>query len=302
MKFIWLPCLFLVSCALATDPALRPVSDETKIIADLPFAKPGGVDLLIDLHLPEGVENPPLVINIHGGSWKGGDRKRVKASWLVKYGYAVASIEYRMSHEAVFPAQIHDCKGALRWLRSKQKEYGYNADKVVVIGFSAGGHLATLLGTSHGVKALEGTTAGNLNQSSAVQGIINYFGPVDFVQRSKSQASKTEQPKGIVYQLLGGSVTGNLEKARLASPVSHIGKGDPPVLIFHGENDKQVLPAQSQRLHEVYQSKGLESKLNIEPDKGHGWKHPLPEEEKLVLEFLNKILRPNQDVKPKVTP
>ena len=291
MKLIWLPCLFLVSCALATDPALRKVTDEVETVADLNFASPDDVELLIDLHLPKGVENPPLIMSIHGGSWKTGDRKRFKSAWLVKHGYAVANIEYRMSHEAVFPAQIHDCKGALRWLRAKQKEYGYKADKVVVVGYSAGGHLATLTGTSHGIKALEGATGGNLDQSSAVQGIIDYFGPVDFVQRSKSQPNKTEKPNGIVYQLLGGSVTGNLEKARLASPVSHIGKGDPPALIFHGENDKQVLAAQSQRLLEVYESKGLEANLLVIPGKGHGWGHPLAEEEKLVLEFLHKILR-----------
>lgn len=302
MKLLWLPCLLLVSCAPGTGPVERKVIHQVDTIADLPFAKPGGVELLMDLHLPKGVVNPPLVMSIHGGGWQTGDRKRCRSSWLVKHGYAVANIEYRMSHEAVFPAQIHDCKGALRWLRAQQKKYGYNAEKVVVVGYSAGGHLATLLGTSHGVQALEGNTAGHPNHSSAVQGFIDYFGPVDFIQRSKSQPNKTEKPKGIVYQLLGGSVTGNPGKAQLASPVTHVGKGDPPALILHGEKDRQVLPAQSQRLHEVYQAKGLEPQLLLLPEKGHGWGHPLAEEEKLVLEFLGKVLRPNLKSKTKVTP
>lgn len=293
MKFIWLPCLLLMSCALATDPALRTVTHQTVTHNDLSFAQPGGVELLMDLHLPKGVDNPPLVMAIHGGAWKTGDRKRFKTSWLVKHGYAVANIEYRMSQEAVFPAQIHDCKGALRWLRAHQDAYGYDASKVVVVGYSAGGYLATLLGTSHGVRALEGTTAGYPDQSSAAQGIINYFGPVDFIQRSKNQPQHTERPRGIVYQLLGGSVSGNLERARLASPVTHVGRGDPPVLIIHGELDGQVLPAQSERLHEVYQSKGLDSQLHIEPGVGHGWNHPHADEKKLVLEFLHRILRQN---------
>ena len=195
---------------------------------DLIFAKPGGVELLLDLHLPVGVENPPLVMFIHGGGWTSGDRKRCDLKWVAQSGYAVASIEYRMSQEARFPAQIHDCKGALRWLRAHQKELGYDASRVVVAGMSAGGHLAALMGSSGGVTELEGTTAGYPDESSAVQGVIDYFGPADFILRAKNQPRNTDQPKGSVYKLLGGPVGANAELARLASPVSHIGPGDPP--------------------------------------------------------------------------
>ena len=112
---------------------------------------------------------------IHGGGWKGGARSNSKLNWVAGHGYAVASIEYRFSQEALFPAQILDCKGALRWLRAHQKEYGYDASRVVVAGTSAGGHLAALTGTSGDVEDLEGDTGGNADQSSRVQGVIDYY-------------------------------------------------------------------------------------------------------------------------------
>ena len=258
---------------------------------DVVFAKPGGVELLLDLHLPRGVENPPLVVAIHGGGWQHGDRKSSSLSWLTRHGYAVAAIEYRMSHEAVFPAQIHDCKGALRWLRAHQDAYGYDANKVVAIGMSAGGHLACLLGTTGGVASLEGTTAGHAEQSSEVQGVINYFGPSDFVLRAESQPEITDRPHGIVYQLLGGSVSANPDRARLASPVTHCDPQDAPLLIIHGDSDPQVLPSQSERLLEVCRANRMEAHLHIEPGKQHGWSPATPQEKKLVLQFLEKHLR-----------
>ena len=313
MKFIWLPLLLLVSCSTipprvsepVPEPAQAPATAATSIpapepvevmrgvetIPDLAFARPGGVELLLDLHLPKGVKNPPLVMAIHGGGWKAGNRKSSKLFWIANHGYAVANIEYRMSTEAVFPAQIHDCKGALRWLRAHQDEYGYDASKVEVVGESAGGHLACLMGTSSGIESMEGTTAGYPDQSSTVQGVINYFGPSDFILRAESQPGITDQPGGLVYQLLGGAVSANPERARMASPVTYCDPGDPPILILHGDQDKQVLPDQSKRLLEVCRANNLEAHLHIEPGKGHGWKPPGAEEQKLVLDFLKKLLR-----------
>jgi len=313
MKLVWLPCLLLTSCAAVRPTTLEPapaptpaappqepakpapdapeVADNVECIADLLFAKPGGVELLLDLYLPRNRKNPPLVMVIHGGAWQQGNRKSTQLDWIASEGYAVASIEYRMSHEAVFPAQIHDCKGALRWLRAHQDQYGYDATKVVAMGFSAGGHLACLMGTSGGIASLEGETAGCLDQSSTVQGVINYFGPSDFILRAESQPKMTDHPKGIVYKLLGGGVKANPELARLASPVTHLDPQDPPMLIVHGDQDKQVLPSQSTRLLEACKANNLDAHLHIEAGKGHGWKETSPEERKLVLEFLKKHLR-----------
>jgi len=286
---------FALLCHLAIADEPKPATSAVRVIPDLLFASPGGVELRLDLHLPVGVKNPPLVMFIHGGGWKQGSRKGCAFEWLVPHGYAVASIEYRMSHEAVFPAQIHDCKGALRWLRAHQSDYGYDAGKVVVAGASAGGHLAALMAASGGVDELEGKTAGHPEQSSAVQGVVDYFGPADFILRSKSQPQITDQPKGLVYQLLGGSVTGNKDLARLASPVTHVGPGDPPILIIHGEMDRQVLPDQSQRLFNLWRANGLDAQLHIEPGKGHGWKPPTGQEQEKVLAFLAKHLGQPKD-------
>lgn len=288
-KFLIALCLFSLASA-ATAEVIRQDS--------ILFAEPDGVELLLDLRLPGGVENPPLVMFIHGGGWQHGDRTRCRLTWLAEHGYAVASIEYRLSQESLFPAQIHDCKGALRWLRANAAKYGYDASKVVVSGTSAGGHLAALMGTSGEVKALEGTTAGHPDQSSRVQGVINYYGPSDFVKRSENQPAKTDEPGGGVFQLLGGPVQKNLEAAREASPTTYISKDDPPFLIFHGDEDKVVFADQSELLAQRLQDEGLDVHLEMVKGAGHGWKHNTVEE-KLVLDFLKKIFaKPARNEEP----
>ncbi len=283
--------LFLATVALcvlgisaqAADP---PYQVERK--NDITFASPGGVDLLLDLYLPKGVENPPLIMFIHGGGWTKGDRKSCKLAWTAAYGYAIASVEYRLSQEAHFPAQIHDCKGALRWLRAHAEEYGYDGSTAIVAGTSAGGHLAALMGTSGDVAELEGETGGHLDQSSRVQAIIDYYGPTDFLKRSREHPAKTDEPSGSVYQLLGGPVKENLEAAGIASPITYVSKDDPPLLILHGANDKTVFLGQSEVFAEKYRAVGLEVKLQVEPDKGHGWKEPSEAEQATVLAFLRE--------------
>ena len=268
---------------------ISPVFAENKVelIDGIEFAKPNGVSLKIDLHMPVGVEKPQLLMFIHGGGWKNGSRKRCKLSWVAKHGIAVASIEYRLSHEDRFPAQIHDCKGALRWLRANAEKYGYNASRVVVAGTSAGGHLAALMGTSGNLAELEGNTGGNEDQSSRVQGVIDFYGPSDFVQRANINPKKCEEPEGGVYELLGGKVSENMKAAKLASPVTHISKDDPSLLILHGAKDVIVALSQSELLRDRYEAAGLEVKLHIKPNGGHGWKDT-PADRKIILDTLRQ--------------
>lgn len=278
--------LLLITSGFA---AAQAAAYEVDLIADVEFAQPDGVSLLLDLHMPRGVEKPPLLMFIHGGGWQNGDRKRCRLSWVAEHGFAVASIEYRLSHEALFPAQIEDCKGALRWLRARAEDYGYSAERVVVAGTSAGGHLAALMGTSGSVKGLEGTTGGNLDQSSTVQGIIDYYGPSDFVARAQTHPEKCEHPNGGVYKLLGGKVSENLEAARRASPVTYISEDDPPLLILQGAKDKTVKPDQSEILRDRYRAMGLDVTVHLEPEGAHGW--PTTDEERdLVLKALSEWL------------
>lgn len=266
----------------------RVGASEVTVHRDILFASPGGHDLMLDIHLPADKQTPRLVMHIHGGGWVGGDRKRNRALWLAEYGYAVASIEYRMSHEGIFPTQIHDCKGALRWLRARADHYGYDASKVVVTGTSAGGHLAALMGSSGGVDELEGDTGGHHNQSSSVQGVMNYYGPSDFALRSQFQYPKTDDPNGSVFKLLGGGVKENREAARMASPVTWLTPDDPPFLVLHGDSDNVVFPRQSRHLVAECQKAGIPVHYHLRIGAGHGWNRD-EAETYAVLNFLKML-------------
>jgi dipeptidyl aminopeptidase/acylaminoacyl peptidase len=144
------------------------------------------------------------------------------------------------------------------------------------------------MGTSGDVAALEGKTGGNASESSRVQGIIDFYGPSDFVKRSETHPSKTDEPKGGVYQLLGGPVKENLEAARVASPVSYVSVDDPPLLILHGTKDRTVFFDQSEIMRDVYLEKKLEVTLHVVPGAGHGWK-PQKGDKEQILQFLKRI-------------
>lgn len=263
-------------------------------VADIVYATVAGQELKMDLYLPKDVKKPPLVVFIHGGGWKGNSYKSCQTPWLTEHGFAVASIGYRLSQVAVFPAQIHDCKGAVRWLRAHADQYGYDTARTGVAGTSAGGHLALLLGVTGGVAQYEGTVGGNLDQSSAVQAVADYYGPADFILRSQTQPSKTEAADGTVRLLIGGPVKENEELARFASPAFQVGAGDAPLLILHGDQDKTVYLDQSQRMETAYQEAGLEVTLQIVPGGGHGGAaHFTPAYRDIVAKFFRKHLSPN---------
>ena len=245
---------------------------------DLVFASVDDQELKLDLHIPETPKSPPLVVWIHGGGWRAGSKAKCPLVKLTQDGFAVASISYRFTDTAIFPAQIHDCKAAVRWLRANSKKYGYNAEWLAVAGSSAGGHLALLMGTSGGIAELEGDVGGNLDQSSTVQAIIDYFGPSDFVLRGKTQPERAYTTKSGSFALLGGLLNGednttlNPQMEKTASPVHYVDKDDPPLLIFHGDKDQTVLLDQSQRISDVYRRKGCSAKLVVIPGAGHGGK------------------------------
>lgn len=258
---------------------------------DVVFASPDGHDLKLDVFLPKEVENPPLVVFVHGGGWMKGSYKNCRTPWLKDEGFALASISYRLSDVARFPAQVHDCKAAIRWLRAHADVYGYDATRIGVAGTSAGGHLALMLGTTAGVEELDGTVGSHLDQSSTVQAVVNYFGPSDFVFRSKNQPSKTDKPGGGVYELLGGPVKQLTELAELASPITHVTADDPPLLTLHGDNDKTVFVDQAERVDAAYRAAGLDVRTVVLNGSGHGGNEFFSAENReAVVAFLRRQL------------
>ncbi|TWT47898.1 Carboxylesterase NlhH [Thalassoglobus neptunius] len=249
-------------------------SEKQTTYRNLVYATVGERDLTLDLMLPENVDSPPLLVWIHGGGWRAGSKKNPKFQSFVDDGYAVASLSYRFTDTAIFPAQIHDCKGAIRWLRAHQDDYGYDASWIGVGGSSAGGHLALLLGTSGDVESLEGTVGGNVDQSSRVQAVVDFFGPSDFVLRGKTQPDRAYTTKSGSFALLGGLKHGKVapEMESEASPATYVTSDDPPLLIFHGTADKTVLLDQSERILELYQSADLPVELIVLDGAGHGGK------------------------------
>jgi len=267
------------------------VQAERTVLKDIPFASIEGKDLMLDLYLPEEAENPPLVLWIHGGGWSGGNKKWCHVKWLTDHGFAVASTSYRLSQHAKFPAQIHDVKAAVRWLRAHAESYGYDPERIAVAGESAGGHLAALLGVSGGVKALEGDIGEDTGVSSRVSAVVNYFGASDFILRSKTQPSRADMVGSVVYNLLGGPASVLKEQAVLASPAFHVTPNDPPMLILHGVKDNTVLIDQAVRLFEAYIKAGLPVEFIAPEELGHGgdaFYEGLNRE--VVLEFLKRHL------------
>jgi len=228
--------------------------------------------LHLDLYLPDNAPAPvPLIIWIHGGGWRGGSKENcppIRMGFTAR-GYAIASINYRLTGVASFPAQIEDCKSAVRWLRAHAGEYGLDADHFGVWGSSAGGHLAALLGTSGGVTEFD--RGENLDQSSRVQAVCDYFGPSDFTEMGKIPGYEMHARAGSPESaLLGGTVAEKPETARAASPVHHITADDPPFLIVHGDNDRTVPVDQSIRMDAALRAAGVQTERIILEGAGHG--------------------------------
>ncbi len=259
--------------ALVIIPA-RGQAPSVQVHRDLVFAEVEGRSLKLDLYLPTIKDRAPLVVWIHGGGWRGGSKNNSSILEITTEGYALASISYRFTDKAIFPAQIHDCKAAVRWLRANAGRFGYDTEFIAVAGSSAGGHLALLMGTSGDVAELEGDVGGNLDRSSRVQAVIDYFGPSDFVLRGNTQPERAYTSKSGSFALLGGVAGQRLDSQieQFASPAHYVSDDDPPLLVFHGKVDKTVLLDQSQQIVRLYQAAGLSAELIVLESAGHGGK------------------------------
>ncbi len=254
---------------------------------DLEYAKAGDHSLKLDLYLPKDAKGPvPLVIWVHGGGWESGSKEFCPTISMIRDGFAAASVEYRLTDVAAYPAQIHDVKAAVRWLRAHAAEYNLDPQKFGAWGGSAGGHLVALLGTSGGLPELEGEL-GNAEQSSAVQAVCDWYGPADF---TVMPGLELMGPKSAVYKLFGGPPAQKKDMLAQASPVTHITADDPPFLIMHGDADKVVNVAQSVRLDEALRAAGVRTELIVLKGEGHAFRG-LAQLEK-VREFFVRELKP----------
>ena len=199
---------------------------------------------------------------MHGGAWRGGSKERNPALRFLDKGYAVAGINYRLSQHALFPAQIQDCKAAIRWLRTHAPQYGCDGNRVGVWGSSAGGHLVALLGTTGDVPTFD--TGPNLTVSSRVQAVCDWFGPTDFLRMNDVLGAMdhdaADSPES---RLVGGPIQENREAVVRANPISYITFDDPPFLIMHGDQDQLVPPNQSELLYHALQEAGVDDAVIV---------------------------------------
>jgi acetyl esterase/lipase len=263
---------------------------------DLPYADTEIPRQRLDLYLPKAPKATtplPVIVFIHGGGWKGGDKAsgiNNLAPYIASGHYAGISVGYRLTNEAQWPAQIHDCKAAIRWIKANAKEYNIDPAKIAVWGTSAGGHLVSFLGTSGDVKSLEGTLGKHLDQNSQVTCVINFFGPENFLtmvrQESTVDRNTADYPEAL---LLGGRVQDQIAAATEASPVTHVSPGDAPFLTAHGTQDPLVPYAQGQEIDAALKKAGVESLLITMTNGGHGFRSP--ELDQRVQQFLDLHLR-----------
>jgi acetyl esterase/lipase len=260
---------------------------------DMSYVTNGHDKQKLDLYLPLK-PGGPLLVYIHGGGWRGGSKKNAQGLPMLGMGYAIASLEYRFSQDAVFPAQIEDCKAAIRWLRAHAAEYGYDAKHVAAMGESAGGHLTALLAATGDVREFD--KGENLEQSSAIQCGIDFFGPTDFPGFEPPSAIPAVQrsgPESLLTQLFGGEMSEHMDLAKKASPVTWVDKVTAPLFMLHGTKDPLVPVSQSKEMEEKLKAAGVEVKLEIIEGAGHGGKEFFSDDRpKQMVEFLNKHLIP----------
>lgn len=292
-----MPLLTILAIFLFFDISIqaqpRPVPAGTTVHRDLEYVTSGHERHKLDLYLPPNAKNAPLIILIHGGAFRAGSKDRENATRFLLEGYAVAAINYRLSQHAIFPAQIEDCKAAVRWLRANAAKYGYDPDRFGAVGSSAGGHLVAMLGTTGGVRKFE--VGENLGLSSRVQAVVDNFGPTDFLQMDDHRL-----PNGMIHnkpdspesQLIGGNLQENKDKARQANPITYVGKDSPPFLVIHGDSDPLVPHHQSELLVAALKQAGVEVTFYTVKGGEHGQFND-PKVDEMTSAFLARHLKKN---------
>jgi acetyl esterase/lipase len=278
--------LLLVATVRAGDPPAEIPGVDAEY--DIPYAEHGHERQKLDLYVPSVGTNLPVIVWIHGGGWTTGDKSVCPTLEFTRAGFAAASIGYRLSQHAPFPAQIEDCKAAIRWLRAHAAEYRIDPNRIGVWGASAGGHLAALLGTSGG--AIEFDLGENTEVPSSVQAVCDWCGPTDFTKFFEGQ---TPDPSSGMYQMCTQLFAGRLEQRRglveRANPITFVSADDPPFLIVHGSLDSVVPISQSRLLSASLTAAGVPAELSVVQGGAHAfWSPQLLGQ---VLAFFERTLK-----------
>ena len=257
--------------------------------AELIYSDAGGHPQALDLYLPKDAQGPvPVIVWVHGGGWLNGSKKNPKCLYMVDHGYAVASINYRLTQVAQWPAQIDDCRESVRWLKKQAKQYNLDADHIGVWGSSAGGHLVALMGTLPYDK--------NETVSSRVQAVCDWFGPTELLSMPPNNVGNGRTEEDVANsngaKLLGCTVKDCPELAKQASGLDQVSSDDPPFLIMHGDLDPGVPISQSTRLYEKLKAQGVHAELAIIAGAGHGGPLFATDEVNMrVLSFFDEFLK-----------
>lgn len=272
-------CFVAVVLALAAPavPAAKPLLDVV-VDRDLTYGRGGDVELKLDIARPRDRAGPfPAILIIHGGFWRIGDRKFLSSpvlgdcsviEYFAQRGFVAATPSYRLVPTAQFPAQLEDCKAAVRWLRANAQTYSVDPNRIAASGYSSGGHLACLLGVTDKSDGFEGA-GGNEAQSSQVQAVIDLYGPTDLLCDDWGIHAEI----GILRPLIGARRADRPDLYRRASPVTYLHKGRPipPFFVVHGAEDGVVKPNQSKRLVNKLSELGVKHQYRELTGEGHGW-------------------------------
>ena len=265
-----------------------------EVVKNVDYVGDGNPRQMLDIYRPKarGDEPLPVVCWIHGGGWRQGSKDRARRlEELVATGkYAGVSVGYRLTQEATWPAQIHDCKAAIRWLKANAGEYGFDASRVAVWGASAGGHLVAMLGVSEGDPKLEGKLGEHLAETSGVRCVVNFFGPSELLvmdeQGSVMNHSGPNSPESL---LVGGPIAEFPEVAKEASPIHHVNGKAAPMLLVHGTADKLVPYGQSVKLAKALIESDVDAPLITIEGGGHGNGFG-PAVDQVVTQYLGRQL------------
>jgi acetyl esterase/lipase len=265
------------------------VLNDAKTWTDLVYARRPQRDLMLDIRVPRCGFRPPLVVFIPMGGMRGCNKSGAP-TWLLEHGFAMASIEARVSSEVAAPHSVYDCKAALRWLRAHAADYGYNPDSIGVWGHSAGGLLASLMATSNGQPKLEGG-GDHLDVSSDVQAACDECGaPHDLAYFARPEVHAKFAPVAENLRVYLGGYVGDLrELAALVSPSTYVSPKCPPMFLLHGDADGIVPVEETIDFHRSLRDAGVDSTLRILPGVGHGWDASLTRDD--IVAFFKRTLR-----------